>query len=242
MPLAMSSETADECEKKTVRAKKSNETNNKKNQRKIRFKEQVNIHSIHCIPEKEKGHIWYTAADYNEASKNGRILRKCISNNDQLYRQNQENLNAQGVFTEQQTMQMEIAVKASTTAVFEEQERQGKALFSGNKTSSEFSLDYEKIAEAYRKYSREAQEQAQLRAARHEKHLKDTDTKSVKHSSPSSSPRSLKKKTLTGHSPKPRKSRSLSPKATSRGVRKLIPKPSVFLFGPKGSSKLTPAA
>jgi hypothetical protein len=234
MPLTMSPETVDEYEKTTALAKQSEEPNNKKNQRKIRFNERVNFHSVHCIPKKEKEDIWYTSADYDEASRNGRILRKCISNNDQLYRKNQENLNAQGVLTEQQALQMEGAVKASTIAVFEEQERQEQAFFGANK-SSEFLLDFERIAESYQKHSCEALEQAQRRAARHEKHLKDADTgtKSGKRSSSSSPPRFLKKEIPTGQSPKSK---------TSRGVRKLIPRPSVFVFGPKGSTKVNPAS
>ncbi|KAL3939719.1 MAG: hypothetical protein SGBAC_005611 [Bacillariaceae sp.] len=215
LPLTMSLETADEYEKKAVLAKKSKVPNNKNNRRKVQFNERVKGRSILSIPKEERKHVWYTSAYYDEASKNERILRICISNNDQLYKKNQENLNAQGVITEQQSLKMDAAVKASTSAVFEEQERQENKFFRANK-SGKFRLDCERIANAYRVHSREAHEQAQLRAARHEQHLSGTgiDTKS----SPSSPPCVSKKGIATRLSP-----------TSLFGMRKLISRPSAFV-------------
>ncbi|KAL3939720.1 MAG: hypothetical protein SGBAC_005612 [Bacillariaceae sp.] len=196
-------------------------------QRKVRFHGRVKRRYVHCIPEEEHESIWYTSGDYAKARKRESVLRKCVTFNEELCQKNRENLNAQGVFTEEQASKRHAAIEASITAVIEEQERQECAFYDANRFE-QFSPNDEMIAQLYSSYAQKSLEKAHSRAARHEMHLQEIACQPEEPSSPFSPSRFMKK----------------IPTQRSSGA-KLPTKPSVFV--PEGSSSLevrctTPAA
>lgn len=193
--------------------------------RRVQFNEKVAGRVFQNIPEEERATIWYTKADVDEARRNEKILREAFSSNEQLFQQNQENLNAQGVMTDEQIAKVDLLVKASTKAVFEEQERQEKMFVAEHKTGK-FHLNEYKIAEAYRIHAQEALEQARNRAVRHEKHVrKETE---VKRTSEPVSPFPASKYLRKGVSPvpSPQESPQTSPKRSpkQRASKSLVQK------------------
>lgn len=195
----------------------------KSRQRRVHFNETVKGRVFPGIPHQEKKNVWYTSAEHEEACKNERILRQSFSHNHQLLRQYEEHLIAQGVMTDERTTNLELLVASSTKAVFEEQERQEALFFETHKSEKEFRLDDEKIAAAYRIFSKVAMDQAQSRAIRHEKHLKNEEKSSQESNN---APVTLSRFLRRGISPT---RRSTTGRKKTSLVQRFLPKPSTFL-------------
>lgn len=214
---------------KTLDEQKAEQTTQ---ERKVRFHGRVRRRYVDAIPIEEHDNVWYTATDIADARKRERVLRECVSVDKEVYRRNQENLNAQGVLTEEQASDRDTIIDASLSAVLDEQDRQESEFYACNKFGK-VSLDTEAIAQSYRTHSQASMEKAHARATRHEKHVQEIATQVFQPMSPFSPYRILKNiPTQQSH---------------KRLARSQIPRPSVFVAeGSSSSSKevirTTPAA
>lgn len=159
----------------------------------VRFHGRVRRRSIQYIDEEDHENIWYTSEDYADARKREDALVHYVSSNNQVFKSIRENLNAEGVLTKEQELKLKDNIEVSTMAVFQEQEKP--------------QCDYQTIANVYRSYSEKALKEAQLRAARHEKHLEAIGMSFVGYDSPTTY---AKKGILRSQRPK-----SITPLATS---------------------------
>lgn len=184
------------------------------NTKKASFNPRVQYHAVPYLSDIDKAGVWYTSNEYSTAREREEFIRKKVSENDALFRKNEENLIAQGILTNQGVLSKIQAVDYSIIAVLDEQDGQEvKFQLSQNKTrkskkrskSSDtvmmFSVNDEKIAKVYRSHSNKALKEAQNRALRHEKHLKDiASDPSIP--SPSFSPARVSKKKSPRRVPK----------------------------------------
>lgn len=171
----------------------------KKDTKRVHFHGKILCRAVSYIDKEDFDKIWYTAEDFKQNRKREVALQKSISSNKQLYRSIRENLNAEGVLTDEQESRLQRAIDESTEAVFREQEKQEKAFYDADKKGT-FALDCRKIAKVYRSYSEKALKEAQRRAARHEKHLEAIGINFLEYSSPCTPSTFNKKGILRRHS------------------------------------------
>ena len=159
-----------------------------KSAKKTSFNTRVQYHVVPYVSDFEKGGVWYSSNDYDVAREREAFIRKNISENEALFRKNDDNLNAQGILTNQAVISRIQAAEAAVTAVLEEQDEQevkfqlsqmkigkGKKRTKEGDTEANFTLNMEKLSKVYRVHSRKALKEAQDRALRQEKHVKDLD-------------------------------------------------------------------
>lgn len=196
--------------------------------KRVRFNGRVKRRFFDVVEEEDRENVWYSSEDYKEARQFEDALRECVSTNKELYRKNTENLNAQGVLTQEQATKKYALIDASIDAVMDELEGQESAFYDDNSMSGElFCPNDERIAEVYHCHSYEALQQAQSRANRHARHVQKNANKPADKSS-ALSPSRFARKSPSRLSPRSKKSMIL------RQGRQL-PGPSVFV--PEGSSQ-----
>mmetsp|Transcript_32788 Transcript_32788/g.79452 ORF Transcript_32788/g.79452 Transcript_32788/m.79452 type:complete len:260 (-) Transcript_32788:171-950(-) len=196
--------------RETIPKRKKSQQRRKETGKKISFDPRVQYHPIPYVSDVEKGGVWYSGADYAAAREREEFIRKSVSENDALFKKNEENLNAQGIMTNQEVLQKIDSIDSSVLVVLEEQDEQevkfhiskkknkkskNKKRGQGDDGPSVFSVNAEKIARVYRSHSQQSLKEAHNRALRHRKHLKEiAGDPSIP--SPSFSPgRALKKAT-----------------------------------------------
>ncbi|CAJ1961561.1 unnamed protein product [Cylindrotheca closterium] len=213
-PSSTGSKHAPDEDRKNVsrRRRRDGEGKNDQETKAVRFHGLVQRRSFQCVAEEDRENLWYTSEDYDQARKREDALQQYVSSNKQVYRSIRENLNAEGVVTDQQQSRLKDAIEASTNAVLEEQEEQEFAFHGKRK---DFSLDFKKIAKAYRSHSEKALKEAQRRAERHEKHLEAIGGMNMSGYSSPSSP-STRKGILRRKTPK-------------KSSKREIPRPPVHL-------------
>lgn len=209
----------------------------------------------HSDVEKADGPT-YTAAENKAASKReGKIRWSVLKKHPSLLKKNEENLNAQGVFTKEDVSMKIEAIRSSVQAVLEEQNdfdnkfliskhkqktRNSKSKKPKRESVSVFVVNAEKIAKAYRPHSQLSLKEAQSRALRHEKHLRElAGNPSI--SVPSIAPSRQSKKATTCRSSEKVPSMVIVKKVASS---KRLPRPSLSAFDtvPVESRCTNPAA
>lgn len=180
LSLTSGPETPDKPQERTLDEAKSEPT--QKTKKRVRFDARVRRRYVNSIEERDHKNVWFKPEDFNEARKRERAIREYISLNEELYMKDIENLNAQGVLTDEQAAKKFATVDAAVMDILQEQEKQETAFYEANETGK-FFLNCELIAQAYRPYSKVALGQAQSRAVRAKKHV----TAILRHSSSSTS-------------------------------------------------------
>ena len=131
----------------------------------------------------------YTTAENKAASKReGKIRWSVLKKHPSLLKKNEENLNAQGIFTKEDVSMKIEAIRSSVQAVLQEQDdvdnkffmskhkqkkRKSKSKKPKRESASVFVVNAEKIAKVYRPHSQLSLQEAQSRALRHEKHMRE---------------------------------------------------------------------
>lgn len=203
--------------RKTVPTRKKSEQSEKRESttKKVSFVPTVQCRPVPYLSDLEVSFAWYTRADFKAALAREDFIRWSVSKNHDLFLQNEENLNAQGITTKRGALKKQEVLASSVEAVLGEQNEQEtkfldskyKKMFSTKRGSNQdglFSVNAEKIAEAYQWHSKTSLKEAQSRALRHEKHLREiVGYPSIPETSPSLPPcRQLKKANIGRRFPK----------------------------------------
>lgn len=210
-------------DKKSVSSlQRRNDSDRSKVSKEVRFHGNICRRFVPYIPEEDHGNVWYSMEEFKETRKRENALQQCISSNKMIFNSIRENLNAEGVMTDEQQEKVNRIVDASLDAVLQEQDKQERAYYVAVDKSQKFSLDCQKISNVYRSHSEQALKEAQQRAARHEQHLEAIGIKFLSYSSPFSPSTCTKKGILRRHS-------TNSQKALTQSSKREISRPPVHL-------------
>lgn len=188
-----------------IKRSKSKPEQGSSDTKKISFNSRVQYHAVPYVSDVDREVVWYSSKEYSAAREREDFIRRKVSENDALFRKNEENLTAQGILTNQDIIRKIQNVDSSVLAVLEEQDEQEvkyqlawqKHRRSKKKNKGRpppmFLVNDEKVAKAYKPHSKKASKEAQNRALRHQKHLEDIAADPSIPSEPLS-PTKLKKK------------------------------------------------